>query len=731
MTRICLFLYSVIFLVCASLQTNTAVGQSISFQPVVDGHYLDFYVTDSGQTILLTTQGSYILNQKETFLITALDSLRLERRLQSGYEQPILYPLNNGSMAHLNKDGQIDVLDRVDRGIYLKYANGDSWKIADKIYFKTKEENQLAYKLFQQYNPDVYAYTDGFVHHQVIWLATEDRGLISAEKPMGQSEILIKEYRQSGGLFSDSCTALSRNGSTRVYVGHYGGISSIGEFQLDLSQHTLEAITQIVVDGDFIYCLAKDALIKISPDLTAQKMALPVSAGESLLKMTIRADKSLMVLSEESVHIVPQQAYVQEKIANTNAERPLQYYEVRNNRYYTDGVSVYGYNPQKQEWEKHKGKKAPAHIVAENEQVKLLFSDGRGLVLASDSAQVLRRINSDKTNLLDVTYSRGQEFHLTGDGLYRKDKIGYTMINADRKAFYKHISGNEEYLLSADAIYTMTDSRLELVLQSGDQEGYPFSQNQFAADGHLVTFTRKGLVVLDMEDNRPSIINMAPITILDIAEKQDDIWLLTPKSLVALDKRKALSGEKIITRVLPLHQTIGAARLYNIAGDQLVIASNSSLIDVDLNGSISSIMDQMDLVYVTTKGGRHISKEDGVFVVKKKDLPMKLNFASTNYYDNKAKYSYHLNYKGENSSEWSNTGEYNFEAQDGGHYTLVAKYVDDVYGVKYTTDPILIQVLEETVEATTETVSTWRLPLILISLLLLWFGWWLKGKMTI
>ncbi len=731
MTRICLFLYTLIVFVGASLQFSIVVGQSISFQPVVDGHYLDFYITDSGQTVLVTTQGSYILNQKEALLITALDSTLLENRIQCGYDQPILYPLDNGYMAHLSKDGHLDILDRVKKGIYLKFANGDSWKISDKIYFKTKEEHHLAFKFFHQYNPEDYTYTDGFVYQQVVWLATADHGLVSFEKPMGQSEILIKEYRQSTGLLSDACTTLCRNGSTGVYVGHYGGISSIGEFQLDLSEYTQEAVEQIVVDGDIIYCLTKDALIKISPELKSEKISLPVSDYENLLKMTVREDKSLMVLSEESIHILPQQAYSQQALVNEKQESPVKYYEVRNNRYYSDGTSVYGYNPEKQIWEKHKGKKAPEHIVTEDNKVKLLFSNGQGLVIASDSAQVLKRIKSEKTNLLDVSYADGQEFHLTTDGLYRKDKIGYTMINVDKEVFYKQISDSRDYVFSENAIYSLTKSRLETVLPAHHREGYPFSQNQFASYGRLVTFTHKGLVVIDMENNLVSMINMAPVTILDIAEKQDDIWLLTPRSLVALDKGKALNGEKIITRVLPLHQKMEQARLYNVSGDKLVIASNNNLIDVDLNGSISSIMDQMDLVYATTEGGRQLVREDGVFKVMKKDLPLKLNFASTNYYDNKAKYSYHLNYEGENSSEWSNSGEYLFETLVGGHYTLVAKYVDDVYGVKYTTDPIKIQVLEETVEATSESVSAWRLPLILISLLLLWFGWWLKGKITV
>ena len=76
----------------------------------MDGHYLDFITTPSDQTILLTTQGSYILNEKEAMQAASLGTLRLMERLQSNNSPTAFFPLDNGSMAQLTQEGKLEVI---------------------------------------------------------------------------------------------------------------------------------------------------------------------------------------------------------------------------------------------------------------------------------------------------------------------------------------------------------------------------------------------------------------------------------------------------------------------------------------------------------------------------------------------------------------------------------------------------------------------------------------------
>ena len=385
-------------------------------------------------------------------------------------------------------------------------------------------------------------------------------------------------------------------------------------------------------------------------------------------------------------------------------------------------------------WELHKGKKVPEKVLSAEDRVTLLFGDNTGMTIAKDSAQTLARITEAKSDILNVSRMRGLEYHQTATGFYRKDGTEYTQLNEIEDSYYKHISTGDdtEYVFGASGIYQLEEEILTALDWTGMKQTYPYSKNQFAYNGHLVTFDMSAIKVVDLHNKTSKNINMAPFKVLDLIDKEDQVWVLTQKALVSISKNALLDGERIITSVVPIHQSLSEAQLVNSDLDnQLYIAGINQLIEVDLEEATSDFTSEMHLLYTTDKDGKRVvPQDDGILEVNMSDLPLTLSYSSNIYETAKAKYSFHLNHKGENNSQWQNDGHYEFDVEEAGRYTLVAKYVDDIYGSKYLAKPTQLYVNKETVIATTSTVSWWRLPLILITLLLLGSGWWLKGKLT-
>ena len=735
MTRIGL-INNLLILFCISVLCNRVLAQPTSFAPLVDGHYLDFITTPSDQTILLTTQGSYILNEKEAMQAASLGTLRLMERLQSNNSPTAFFPLDNGSMAQLTREGKLEVNKKyLDPAIYLRYENGDNWKVTDKIWYRSKEDVNFAFKLFEEHNPEETRYTDGVVYQQVVWLATADQGIVRIEQPKGDSRFRVRQYYEGNDLLSNECTALCRYGTNSVLVGHYGGLTSVGDFQVDFSDLTVKPVKQIVVDDEIIWCLTQDAIIKVTANGKATAIELPqLELDEDLLRLAVKKDKSLLLLSEESFHVIPYQTYITHTVENARYNEPIQFYQIRSNKYYSDGQAVYGYNSKKQEWEVHSGKKVPNQVVSESDRVTLLFDDGTGTVIAKDSAQVIANLSHTVSDIINVNRVGWKQYHLTEDGFYlKKGKDSFEKLSKVEDRYYKHVTtaAGTEYVFGESGVYNLAEEELTALDWVGKKETYPYSQNQFAYEGKLITFSRSALKVIDLRSQSLQSINLAPLKILDIVEKQDAIWVLTKKSLISIRKNDILMGEKVISSVLPLNQTLEKANLVNGALDnQVYIAGQSQLIEADLDAAISDYASQMHLVYIADKNGKQVVSEEGVITVGMGDLPLTLSYSPNTYGSTSAKYSFHLNHKGKNNSVWKNDGQYEFDVAESGKYTLVAKYVDDIYGSKHITEPSQFYVTKETVIATTSGVSLWHVPLILLTLLLLWSGWWLKGKLT-
>ena len=726
-----------ILLLCStSMICNSLLAQATSFAPFVDGHYLDFITTPEDQTILLTTQGSYFLNQKEAMPITTLGNLRIEERLQTCSSHFTFFPLDNGSMVQLYDHGGLDINKKyLDAAIYLRYENGDNWKVTDKIWFRNKDDVNYAFKLFEDYNPENTTYTDGAVFQQVIWLSTAAEGIVRIEKPKGDSRFRVRKYVEGTDLLSNECTALCRYGTNGVIIGHYGGLTCLGDFLVDFSDITVQPVKQILVDDEIIWCLTQDAIIKVS-GTKATAIDLPeLEEDEKLLRMEIKKDKSLLLLTEESFHLIPYQPFESQIVENAQPERAVQFYQIRSNKYYSDGESVYGYNTKTQEWENHPGKKVPTQVVSEDNRVTLLYGDNTGSVITKDSAKTLIYISETQSDILGYSRKYGKEYHLTRNGIYLRNNGGeFLRLNQEEDSFYKHIRTYDglEFAFGETGIYQIQDQELLPVDGIGKHEIFPYSQNQFYFEDKLVTFSKRSLKVLDLPTSTLTSVNLAPLKILDILEKEDFVWVLTEKSLISISKNSLLSGEKIISAVLPLNQALPEeARLVNgLIGDQIFVAGKSQLLEIDLEAIQTDYRSQMHLVYIEDKKENRVVPRDGIYKVGMDDLPLTLSFSPNIYSNASAKYSFHLNHEGKNNSVWKNDGQYEFDVEESGKYTLVAKYIDDIYGIKHITESTQLYVSKNPVLATTSEVSLWRVPLILITLLLLWSGWWLKGKLS-
>lgn len=126
------------------------------------------------------------------------------------------------------------------------------------------------------------------------------------------------------------------------------------------------------------------------------------------------------------------------------------------------------------------------------------------------------------------------------------------------------------------------------------------------------------------------------------------------------------------------------------------------------------------LLGTTSAKGNSLLSVDNAIMVNKEDLPLTLSYGSTSYRAENARYSYHLNYDGKNASQWNSTDNFIFDPSAPGRYTLVSKYVDEIYCSKFVSEPLVLE-LKPDVEVKPERASFIHIPFIGLSLLLLWF----------
>lgn len=709
-------------LLCFGLGAQT----QISFTPEVDGELLDL-VSYEERVQLVSSQGLYDLNLTETQLVQSLGDREILKPLQATnpHQKRMYYPLSDSSLVVLKRSRLITQLES-QQGIFLKTSGGNTWLVTDSIYLDKGENRYDGFEAFESFNPPGQYYTDGAAIDNQILLSTAELGVIKITRPKGTDDYKIHHYNESNGLYSNHATTLQIFNKDEFGVGHPDGVSfvSYGKVRYqDLSTHATSPVIQMAKDQTGRYWAATEDRLFLIFKKGYRPVDLQLEMNEDIRRIVLRPDNSLFVMTNERIHIVP---YIQEEeleVVNSNQKQPVCYYSIRNKNYYSDGQMVYCLRPEDETWEPHPKKQAPLRTIKDARgNTTLVFKNNKCLKLSGRSATRLSKFSiPDGEELVNICKIGTSKYYCTGSNLYEGNNAHFKLINDQNDRFYKVIESEEKkYAFGATGIYLIDGEEVSPLLASYKNSRFPLTYNQFLSDGKLVTFDENNLKILDEATQGMVDVNVSPLKILDIKEVDAEVWILCKKSLLAVRKSTLLEGKFDIIQVIPHYKELEKGTLELEGDSKMVIVSNNSIIKVDLEERQTYVEPTIRIAKVKTVDGNVIKATKGQFLLSADDLPVQFQFCSDNYWTDNIKYSYHVNHDGKNSSEWKQVNLFNFDADENGKYTLVAKYKDDIYGSKVTSKPILINVSDfledEQVELSTTVKPS---PIILISLLLL------------
>lgn len=711
------------YCLCAGLVAQA----NISFTPQVDGELIDM-VPYQNRLILVSSNGIYDLNLKETRLIQTLGEREIFKPLQNVNPQQkrMYYPVSDSSMVALHR-GKLRKELQYGQGIYLKTTDGDRWLISDTIALDQARTDIREFRKFEQFNPPGQYYTDGATYENNILLSTAELGVVKISKPKGTSDYKVKIYNEQAGLLSNHCTSLRIFSKDHFAIGHPEGISVVqyGRARYhSLSMHATSPIIQVALDHSDRYWAATSDRIFLITGNDYEPLDLNLDYNEEIRKILVRPDNSLLVMTNSNLHIIPDLYRKKYQIVNKREDRPVSYYSIRNNKYYSDGKTVYCLDKAKDNWEPHLKKAAPQRIIKNDAgHTTLVFKNNKCLKLSDRTASRLSKFSiPDGEDLININQIGSNKYYCTGSNLYEGNNQHFKLINEENDVFYKVLETEKggRYAFGAKGIYAIEDNEMTPLLASYKNSKFPLSNNQFATDGKLVTFNKQSIKIIDEESSAPIDVNVAPLEILDIRQLEGQVWVLSKKSLISLRKSSLLAGRFDIINVIPHYQELEQGTL-EIEGDKrMVIVTESNIFQLKLDELHPHQEPTIRIAKVETAAGNILQASRGSYEINEADLPVTFDFCSDNYWTDNIKYSYHVNHNGKNSSEWKKENIFSFDAVQNGKFTLVAKYKDDIYGSQVMSDPILINVSGFPEELPSElSAGPNHTPFIVISLLLL------------
>jgi len=724
--RLKIFCFGLLLQFC--LCTGLVAQANVKLTPDVKGELIDI-VPCGSKLVLVSSYGIYDLNLQQTQLIQSLGDREILPPLQTQnpHQRKMYYPVSDSSLIALSNSTLTTELQS-SQGIYLKTSQGDTWIVTDSIMMDEGESSFQEFEKFKAFNPESQYYTDGATHENSILLSTVELGVVKITRPKATSEYKIKMYDESSGLLSNHCTTLSIFGKDHYGVGHPEGISIIqygkARYQ-SLSTHVTSPIIHLTQDyDDKIWAATAERLFLIY-DQGYEPVDIDLQFNEEIRRIVVRPDNCLFVMTNSSIHIIPDNQRKELPRFIENEAGRVNYYCIRNKKYYSNGNLVYCLNRGNNTWEPHPRKRAPQRIIKDEKgHTTLVFDNNKCLKLSDRTATRLSKFTiPDGEDLNNINAIGKNKYYCTGSNLYEGNNQHFKLISEENDQFYKVIeteNGNR-FAFGAKGIYAIDDTTATPLLASYKNSDFPFSYNQFATKAKLVTFDKQSIKIIDEHTLAPIDINVTPLEILDIKQVENQLWVLTKKSLISLRLPALLEGRMDITHVNPHYKNVDEGQLEMEGKSELLIITKEGITMLDLDEIMSYTEPSMRLAKVESEDGDILRSSKGQYQIHAADLPVQFQFCSDNYWTDNIKYSYHVNHNGKNSSEWKQENLFTFEAKQNGKFTLVAKYKDDIYGSQVTSEPILINVSGYEAESPIELASGPNLtPFIVISLLLLW-----------
>ena len=698
-------------------------GQSYKSVDVdLSDELIDLVSLNNNHIHLVTSRGIYDFNDLIPNLIKKVDEDNPIRSPLQTYNRQnnnhSYYPLKMGNFIYSDRNQNLKIEESGDleQGLILVTRSGIKWLVNTSMYQHLHGKWQFA----KSVGPKASRILDGQTYQDELWLIYKNGGVVQVDENKE-----VRNYSKLDGLYDESPSTISIAGDGSVYVGHNGGLSIISQnnveaVDLKLDNNRAEIIEIEHDNNGKAWCLTRRGMYTYQ-DKKVSKVNIDLDREEALVSIHIAKDQNVWVLTSNRVLILPNNNLEYYSVKNNSRNNDiLSFYQIRGNQYYTDNRDVYKLDKKNGKWQVDKKKKVPRNVVLDhNENPILLFKNNKGTCIHRNHAGVKYHVTvPEGEKLQNLINIEGKKYYATASNLYRSQYRDFKLVSHKEDSYYNVLySVNGEYVFAQNGIYRLDDDVMTPLLASYNNSIFPYSTNQFLLIDKLVTFKDNSIQLLNTRDESIQELGMHPIRILDIKQTETSVWILSEKSLIAIDKSQLYQGKIRTLKVIPIYQEFEEGQLHKFSKNELWAVGTDAILKIDVDNPVTIYKPSMMLMKAVDKNGKLLAQElKNEFSVKVAQLPVTLTYVASNHWTDNITYTFHTNNEGRNLSEWKSDNTYVLDEKKSGQYVISAKFKDDIYGMNIYAEPVTIHVAEQIV-ISGKKGNKHRIPFILISLL--------------
>ena len=602
-----------------------------------------------------------------------------------------------------------------DTGLHFIYSgiNDTNFRLDDKTNYLTLKQDYEAgtitwnqdFLIYANEDLDILTSDSTMIHSEFDsgsdskWLSTFLEGvpyMIHKLHGVVYLDTLKMEFEQiSHNWFGENPTALSGI-EDKLFIGFNGGYSVYSNNTVrSKSLYKLigtSPILKFLNHQSKNYILTpENVLVNVGSNHAILNIEL--ESGDELVDIISGDNGKLIILSRRHLFILDTNESISfEGISNSDALIDL--YKIRDRTYYSNGNSVYKFNPYTSSWMLNPNKIPPQHINTDKDRNTFLVFKNEAILLDKANAEFLGKWPIPAEEVFNIQESEGGVFLCTDQNLYLNIENGWEKLNSDQDSFLNIIvSDRSLHTISSSGIYEISGEGLSLV-ESMDMYSFPQQGKWYKIQSNILIATQLGILQFDPDGNKAELIYKRQ-NILDFHVTLDQIFILTPKTLIAYDLRTLLNGRLEVKGVRRLESNWTQGKIYDFNDDRLWLASSSEIKQFKLNefDYHEPIKFFLDKIESKVRGVVEVDNATE-FNITAEDMPVKLSYQHNRYLAGEDQFRFHIGNNKNKETQWSNSPEMVFDQNDAGHYYIQAEMIDGISNSSIEAIPIQIHVLK-------------------------------------
>lgn len=455
-------------------------------------------------------------------------------------------------------------------------------------------------------------------------------------------------------------------------------IRSKKSFPKGISEDNTKYIISTYKSSDSTFYYLTDNSINLINGRSQYKWKVPLMEDEELRGFAIDKNKMVFIISDQRIII---RSDLSNKIYSIDGSNFTSLYGIKENKYVSNQEEVYQLIDD--EWKLRENLKPPLHIY-DNSVDPFLVYENYSAKLSSANAKVLDQKYSFPNEI--IKYSIGP--YICTDHNFYNNRI---RINDDEDHFYKIVSrGEKNYLLSKSGIYEVEKNLTKKLINTD----ISISQNHRIINGILYYHNTETISTFELVTQEERKIPVNWTEILDIYPTQENIAVLTSKSLVFVDRINLKRNRFSVNKIIPLCDSISSGQI-TFLDDNIWITCNKGILKINSVANNKNMLPSIEL---------NGSFNDNTLL-----------FKSNNYLTDQLNYTFHIRNGLETQTIWNKNSELEIEEMSG-DIELTAKMRDDVFLQNVYTENISLQASRSKIL----NILIAILATILTTLLLLW-----------